>query len=300
VEGLLDRYLKYLEAERGAARLTLKNYRNDLRGFLGFLKGQKVASLDRVDRQVVRQYLAWLVKQGFARSSISRKLSALRSFYRFLVKENLLASDPLAAVSLPKKERRLPTFLGTAQVNALIEAPDTSTAQGQRDRAILELFYASGMRVSEVASLDLRNLSLSAREVRVMGKRSKERMVLIGRPAAAALEAYLKEGRLKLLGKRRGEALFLNRSGGRLSARSMQALVDKYARKVGIEGRVFPHMLRHTFATHMLEGGADLRVVQELLGHADLSSTQIYTHVTQSQVRRVYLRAHPRAQKGEE
>ena len=300
MEGLLDRYLKYLEAERGAARLTLKNYRNDLRGFLGFLKGQKVASLDRVDRQVVRQYLAWLVKQGFARSSISRKLSALRSFYRFLVKENLLASDPLAAVSLPKKERRLPTFLGTAQVNALIEAPDTSTAQGQRDRAILELFYASGMRVSEVASLDLRNLSLSAREVRVMGKRSKERMVLIGRPAAAALEAYLKEGRLKLLGKRRGEALFLNRSGGRLSARSMQALVDKYARKVGIEGRVFPHMLRHTFATHMLEGGADLRVVQELLGHADLSSTQIYTHVTQSQVRRVYLRAHPRAQKGEE
>ena len=300
MEGLLDRYLKYLEAERGAARLTLKNYRNDLLGFLGFLKGQKVASLDRVDRQVVRQYLAWLVKQGFARSSISRKLSALRSFYRFLVKENLLASDPLAAVSLPKKERRLPTFLGTAQVNALIEAPDTSTAQGQRDRAILELFYASGMRVSEVASLDLRNLSLSAREVRVMGKRSKERMVLIGRPAAAALEAYLKEGRLKLLGKRRGEALFLNRSGGRLSARSMQALVDKYARKVGIEGRVFPHMLRHTFATHMLEGGADLRVVQELLGHADLSSTQIYTHVTQSQVRRVYLRAHPRAQKGEE
>lgn len=300
MEGLLRRYLSYLEAERGAARLTVKNYCNDLQGFLDFLKGQKVASLDGVERQVVRRYLAWLQGQGFARNSIARKLSALRSFYRFLVKEGLLSSDPLAAVSLPKKEKRLPTFLSTAQVNALLEEPDTSTAQGQRDRALLELFYASGLRVSELASLDLKQVSLAGRELRVMGKRAKERVVLMGRPAAAALEVYLREGRLKLLGKRRGEALFLNRSGGRLSVRSVQALVDKYARRAGIEGKVYPHMLRHTFATHMLEGGADLRSVQELLGHADLSSTQVYTHVTQSQVRRVYLQAHPRARKGEE
>jgi len=182
----------------------------------------------------------------------------------------------------------------------LLEAPDLSTPQGQRDRALLELLYASGLRVSELAQLNLEQVNLDTRETRVWGKGAKERVVLMGEPAAKALTTYLSQGRLKLLGKKRSNALFVNRYGGRLPERRIQIILGKYARLAGIGRRVHPHLLRHTFATHMLDGGADLRVVQELLGHADLSSTQIYTHVTKSQAKKVYLSAHPMAkQKGD-
>jgi len=202
----------------------------------------------------------------------------------------------VSKISGPKQEKRLPTFLTSEEILDLLNAPDTSTPQGVRDLAILEMLYASGLRVSEIASLDMGSVDMETFQIRVWGKGAKERIVLMGQPAAEILQQYMDFGRNKLLGKKKERALFLNRYGQRIGERRIQHLIKKYAQQAGIGGRVFPHMLRHTFATHMLNGGADLRVVQELLGHANLASTQIYTHVTRSQMRSRYLEAHPRSQ----
>ena len=293
---MLAEYHRYLEAERNFSRYTVRNYTADVLDFLQFLRqGQR--SLEEVDHLLIRSWLGQLLERGIARGSICRKLSALRSFFRYLTREGRLPSDPMSAVSGPKRERKLPSFLTPQEMQKLLEAPDVFTPQGLRDRALLELLYAAGLRVSEVVALNVGSVDLKARQIRVWGKRSKERLVLIGRPAAEALERYLKLGRPKL--SPRSKALFLNRYGRRIATRRVQRLVKGYAEKVGIDRRVFPHMLRHTFATHMLDGGADLRAVQELLGHASLSSTQIYTHVTQSQMRKKYLEAHPRSEESE-
>jgi len=302
VEELLKRYVKHLELERSISPLTVRNYTGDIQGFLDFLGNNGVDSLDKVSRSTMRLYLGWLHEQGIARASISRKLSALRSLYRYLARENLVDAEPLSTLSSPKLEKRLPTFLTHEEMAWLIEAPDTSTPYGLRDRAILELLYAAGVRVSEIVALDLKDIDLGSRQIRVWGKGSKERMVLMGRPAAEALKLYLDLGRIKLEGKAYTQAVFLNRFGERIVVRRIQHIIKKYARQAGLEMRVFPHIMRHTFATHLLDGGADLRVVQDLLGHARLSSTQIYTHVTQSQIRRNYLAAHPRSstRKGEQ
>jgi integrase/recombinase XerC len=250
-----------------------------------------------VDKQVLRDYLAYLAEQGIAKASIARKLSAIRSFYRYLVREGILAKNPLEQTASPKLDRRLPSFLTVEEMVRLLKAPDLTTPQGQRDRALIELFYAAGLRVSELVNLNLEQVNIDTREIRVWGKGSKERMVLMGEPAARALTNYIGQGRPRLQGEKgdRG-ALFLNNRGRRLTERMVQKILSKYARLAGINKRVYPHLLRHTFATHLLDGGADLRVVQELLGHANLATTQIYTHVTQSQARKVYLSAHPMAQ----
>jgi len=302
MEELLKKYVEHLELERSISPLTVRNYTSDIQGFLDFLDNNRVDSLDKVSRSTMRLYLGYLHEQGIARASISRKLSALRSFYRYLARENLVDTEPLSTLSSPKLEKRLPTFLTHEEMARLIEAPDASTPQGLRDRAILELLYAAGLRVSEIVSLDLNDIDLDSRQIVVWGKGSKERMVLMGRPAAEALRLYLNLSRIKLEGKAYTQALFLNRFGDRIVVRRIQHIVKKYARQAVLEMRVFPHIMRHTFATHLLDGGADLRVVQDLLGHARLSSTQVYTHVSQSQIRRSYLAAHPRSstQKGEQ
>ena len=296
MQEVFNRYINYLDAERNASHYTVRNYTHDLLDFFSYLKSKKISSLNEVDKQVLRGYLSHLMKEGFARVSISRKLSAIRSFYRYLLREELVATSPIADTSSPKLDKRLPKFLTPEEAVRLLEAPDSSTALGQRDRALMELLYASGLRVSELVSLDLEQINLETNEIRVWGKGAKERMVLMGKPAAAALASYLSQGRPRLLGKKKGYALFLNRDGGRLTERSIQRILRKYTGVAGIKKRVHPHLLRHTFATHLLDGGADLRVVQELLGHASLVSTQIYTHVTQSRARKVYLSAHPLAQ----
>jgi integrase/recombinase XerC len=197
-----------------------------------------------------------------------------------------------------KLDQRLPSFLTVAEMESLLAAPDTAKPPGQRDRALLELLYASGLRVSELVDLDTGQVNLNTREIRVRGKGSKERVVLMGKPAHQALTDYLNQGRPVLCGNKKTSALFLNRNGGRLTARYIQIMLNEYTKKAGIGKKVHPHMLRHTFATHLLDGGADLRVVQELLGHASLSSTQVYTHVTKSQAKKVYLAAHPMAKEG--
>ncbi|MFC2019459.1 tyrosine recombinase XerC [Chloroflexota bacterium] len=304
MQTVFDRYINYLEAERNVSPHTVRNYTTDLKkgskrimGFFPFLAERGIGSLDEVDRSTLRDYMAYLMEQGVVKASIARKLSAIRSFYRYLMREEILTTNPVEQTSSPKLDKRLPSFLTIDDINRLLASPDLSRPTGQRDRALLELLYASGLRVSELANLDLEHVDLGSREIRIRGKGKKDRVVLMGKPAAATLSTYLNEGRPRLRGNRPASALFLNRSGERLPERSIQKRLARYARMAGIEKRVYPHMLRHTFATHLLDGGADLRVVQELLGHANLSSTQIYTHVTRSRARKVYLSAHPLAKK---
>ncbi len=295
MQEVFNKYISYLQVERNVSPYTVRNYTTDLLGFFQFLRTRGISSLEEIDKRVLRDYLSHLMAQGFAKGSIARKLSAIRSFYRYLLREKVISTSPLATTSSPKLDKRLPSFLTQKEAKQLLEAPGLSTPQGQRDRALMELLYASGLRVSELVNINLEQVNLDSCEIRVWGKGSKERMVLMGKPAAQALQTYLNQGRPGLIGKKQTSALFLNRYGERLRERRVQKLLEKYASLAGIDKRVYPHMLRHTFATHLLDGGADLRVVQELLGHANLSSTQIYTHVTRSQAKKVYLSAHPMA-----
>lgn len=295
---LLGRYRAYLETERSVSPNTVRNYTKAVGDFLDFLGEEGTATLDDVDREMLRRYVSALTeREGLKSPSVAGRLSALRSFYRYLVQEDLAAYNPVARLALPKLPKRLPQFLSKEEAERLVEAPDTATPVGQRDRAMLELFYATGMRVSELVGLDVGSVDLDTREVRVWGKGSKERVVLMGVPAAEALRGYLREGRKALRGPSGVGALFVNQQGKRLSVRAVQVAIARHARAAGLDKEVHPHMLRHSFATHLLDGGSDLRTVQELLGHASLTSTQIYTHVTQAQARRVYLDAHPRARK---
>jgi len=305
MQDLFNKYISYLEVERNVSPYTVRNYTADLcgskniKGFFTFLKEKNISSMEKVDRHILRDYMGYLMEQGVVKASIARKLSAIRSFYRYLMREGMITTNPIEKASSPKLDKRLPSFLTLDEIKRLLEAADLSDPAGQRDRALLELLYASGLRVSELAQLNLEQVDLDTNEVRVWGKGSKERVVLMGKPAAEALNTYLTQGRPKLLGKKKNSAFFLNPDGGRLSERSIQRMLEKYAKLAGIGKRVHPHMLRHTFATHLLDGGADLRVVQELLGHTSLNTTQIYTHVTQSQARKVYLSAHPLAREKE-
>lgn len=294
MQGVFGRYLAYLQAEKNVSVYTVRNYSKDLQEFFQFAANQGLDTLRKVDKQTLRSFLAHLLKQGFAKSSIARKLSAIRSFYRFLMREELISVSPAATTVSPKLDKRLPVFLTVEEAERLVESPDLSTPQGQRDRALMELLYASGLRVSELVNMNVDQINLSTNEIRVWGKGAKERIVLIGGSAARAIEAYINQGRKELLGGKKNSALFVNRYGERILVRRVQKIITKYARN--IKKNVHPHTLRHTFATHLLDGGADLKVVQELLGHADLSSTQIYTHVTQSRARKIYLSAHPMAQ----
>jgi integrase/recombinase XerC len=293
MQEVYNRYVAYLEAERNVSPYTVRNYTKDLLEFFDFVHQQGITTLKDVNKQTLRSYLARLMEQKFAKSSIARKLSAIRSFYRYLMREELISASPAATTVSPKLDKRLPAFLTVEEARRLVEAPDIATPQGQRDRALLELLYASGMRVSELVSMNLEHIDLDTNEIRVWGKGAKERLVLIGGPAARALDMYIRDGRRQLLAGKKNNALFVNRYGGRILARRVQKILTKYARS--INKSVHPHVMRHTFATHLLDGGADLKVVQELLGHADLSSTQIYTHVTQSRARKIYLAAHPMA-----
>jgi integrase/recombinase XerC len=319
-ENIFGEYLRYLKSEGHVSQRTINIYIKDLFGtyspennffrsseytFFTFLNREHIEFVQQIDRELIRKYIAWLVENGIAPSSVNRRLSALRSFYKFLLIGKRTETSPIPVGTHQRKsprssmsvkaERHIPVFLTRQEMEKLISTPDPTRPEGKRDRAIMELLYASGVRVSELWQLNLNTLNLDSREIRVLGKGSKERIVLMGVPAASALRDYIYGGRTKLLRNRQSDSLFLNNSGQRLSARGIQKLLKHYAAAAGLEKNVHPHVLRHTFATHMLDGGADLRVVQELLGHADLSSTQIYTHVTKQQARKILLTSHPMA-----
>ncbi|KPK45682.1 MAG: hypothetical protein AMJ77_07045 [Dehalococcoidia bacterium SM23_28_2] len=287
MEELLQAYLRFLRAERNLSPYTLRNYENDLRSFFCYAQ-EAGRDIRDVDRYLLRGYLAVLRERRLAPGSIVRRVSSIRSFYRFLVLQGRIEHDPLAGVRAPKKGRRLPSFLSPKQVLAILGSVEGDSPKALRDRAILELLYAAGLRLSELVALDASDVDIGERQARVLGKGNKERIAVMGRAAADALRRYLRDGRPALVRRPQERALFLNNQGGRLSARAVQIMVRRCALKAGLDERVFPHLLRHTFATHMLDGGADLRVVQELLGHESVGSTQIYTHVSEAEKRRVY------------
>ena len=294
---LVGRFEDHLKAEKGLAPLTIRNYKTDLNPLYEFLQIRRIAHLQTLDRYALRDYLAWLLELGYCKSSIVRKLSALRSFLRWLLQEKLIQEDPLPRRGSMKRDVRLPRFLSQREAGRLVVTPESSEPLGLRDRALLETVYGAGLRVSEARDLELGDVNLETKEVRVIGKGSKERVCLIGVEARDALAMYLSEARPGLVSRESGGALFLSRFGTRLSERSIQLAVRKYAVKAGMGPGVHTHTLRHSFATHLLEGGADLRVVQELLGHSSPATTQVYTHVTMAQAQQVYLASHPRASK---
>jgi tyrosine recombinase XerC len=282
----LKRYIERLQIERNLSAYTLRNYRTDIEHFFSYLESNDIDPL-QVDRFALRSYLSTLIEQGVARGSMARKVSTIRTFYRRLADDEIIPVNALAKVEIPKQERRLPPVLSKEAAAALVSAPETLTPYGVRDRAILEVLYAAGLRVSELVGLNLADLDLRERTLRVMGKGRKERVVIFGRPAQHWLELYLRDAR-PALAKKAQAALFLNRDGGRLSVRAVQILLERTAAAAGIDVSAHPHLLRHSFATHLLDGGADLRIVQELLGHASPNTTQIYTHVSAQQQHKAY------------
>ena len=303
-EAYLDAYLRELQALGGRSPHTIRNYRNDIGHFLRFCEESGIEAL-AITRATFRSYLATLREAEMAPASITRRTTTIHGFYRYLQREGATDRDLLYGVALPKKPKRLPKVIEPPHLQALIEAPDTSTPQGLRDRAILELLYGGGLRISELVGLDVAGLDLVAGQAVVLGKGDKERAVLFGEPAVRALQAYLDVARPELADGPE-EALFLNRSGKRLSARSVQYAVRRYALAAGIPEEVHPHLLRHSFATHLLDGGADIRIVQDLLGHTSANTTQIYTHVsrarqaevTEKAWREIGVKALDRARKG--
>jgi tyrosine recombinase XerC len=293
---LIDRFLGYLDSERGCSAQTLRAYAADLAGFANFVAPDSdELSPASVTTLQVRHYLAHLRTQGAARTTIARKVASLRSFYRFLLREGVVGHNPASDLTLPRLEKRLPIFLDEAEVLRLLEAPDPSDLAGRRDRAILEILYSTGMRIGELAAVSIEDVDLLGEVVKAKGKGKKERLVPLGRAALEALKDYLAVRSAVAGGRRAGRALLVNKTGGRLSDRGIRRIFDKHARAAGLAAEATPHTLRHSFATHMLNRGADLRAIQELLGHASLASTQIYAHVTTDRLKRVYNQAHPRA-----
>ncbi|HVO12528.1 MAG TPA: tyrosine recombinase XerC [Vicinamibacteria bacterium] len=288
-----EAFLEHLERERNASPRTVRSYGDDLRQFAAHLERElgREARPQDVDHLLIRGFLAELHRRGLSKASSARKLAALRSFFRYLCREGRLPANPAKLLLSPRREKRIPSVLEPSQVELLLQVPGDAPA-ALRARAILELLYATGMRCAELVGLDLGELDLQARTVRVLGKGHKERVVLFGVPAARALREWL-SARPQL--RPRSEALFLNARGGRLSDRSVRALVARRVRQLALERRCSPHTLRHSFATHLLTRGADLRSIQELLGHASLSTTQRYTHVDTRHLLEVYRRTHPRA-----
>ncbi len=274
---------------------TLESYGRDLRQYSQYLERDDESDLDSVSRSTIINYLMHLQTQGKATATIARRLAALKAFYQFLVREKMIKNDPTANLESPKLEKRLPRVLTVVEVERLLAQPSPTEPAGTRDRAMLELLYATGLRVSELVSLDVGDVNLEAGYIRCAGKGSKERIVPLGSLAITSCRDYLLSGRGRLVKDRGEQALFVNHHGHRLTRQGFWKIVKKYADDAKIDKEITPHTLRHSFATHLLENGADLRSVQEMLGHADISTTQIYTHVTKGRLKEVYARAHPRA-----
>jgi integrase/recombinase XerD len=303
-EAVARRYLEHLTVERGLADNTLAAYRRDLERYVGFLGARRIEDLADVDAKTIRAFIASVSAsthgpdgEPYRATTVSRMLSTVRTFHRFALREGLVTDDPTAGVVRPRLPRALPHPLTVEEVTAIVEAPGDATPVATRDRAILELLYGAGLRISELVGLDVDDLDLDDAAVRVFGKGSKERLVPIGRMARDAVAAYLTRGRPALATGRSRAALFLNTRGGRLTRQSCSRLLDAHRTRAGITRVVTPHDLRHSFATHLLEGGADVRVVQELLGHASVATTQVYTLVTTEHLRAAYYTAHPRARR---
>jgi tyrosine recombinase XerC len=282
----IKKFLRYLEIEKNYSSLTLLNYREDLEDFNNFLKDTPV---EKVDYLSLRRYLAHLKERNLKPRSIARKLSCLRSFFKFLCRDGYLKNNPTLSLMSFKLDKHLPSFLTEEEMIKLLQAPQVDDERGLRDQAILEMFYSTGMRISELVGLNVEDVDFISGVAKVRGKGKKERLLPVGEHALKAMRAYLDKR------KKQSPALFLNKNGSRLSARGTRNVVRKYIRLASLSGGISAHTLRHSFATHLLNRGADLRSVQELLGHANLSTTQIYTHLTTEKLKSIYQKAHPHA-----
>ena len=288
-------YLHYLKVERGLSQNTIASYGIDLKLFLEYLRENEIPSFKQVNKEVIVNYMQAEKNNNKANSSILRSVSSLRKFFQYLAQEKIIEKDPMLLIDTPKKKQHLPQVLTKEEVEKLLHSPNTGQVLGLRDRAMLELMYATGLRISEIINLKLEDLHLTMGTLQTLGKGHKERIVPVGDEAIKWINRYLEEARPKLLKQKRSNYLFLNFHGNNLTRQGVWKNLKAEVRKAGIQKNITPHTLRHSFATHILENGADLRIVQELLGHADISTTQIYTHLSNKQLADIYNRAHPRA-----
>lgn len=293
-DALIDQFLNYLLVEKGLSKKTLEAYSRDIIRYRNFLAENKSTTFCEQDTALILKHLIQLRKAGLAARSRARHLVAIRGFYRFLVQEKILRNDPARLIDLPKSGLKLPHVLTTAEIELLLNAPDADKRTGIRDAAMLELLYAAGLRVSELVNLKLRDVNLEAGYVRIFGKGSKERIVPIGSHAREKINTYLKIARSQSLKQRSSPYLFIARAGNPMTRQGFWKLLQRYATQAGLNKKITPHSLRHSFASHLLEGGADLRAVQIMLGHVDISTTQIYTHVTRDHLKKLHRKFHPR------
>lgn len=295
MDTIIEEYLKFIQLEKGLSSNTIGAYRRDLKKYNEFLELQKVSHIDFIDRASIQQCLGYLHDNGASAKSLARFISTIRSFHQFALREKYAAKDPTVLIETPKYDRKLPDVLEINEVLALLETPNLSKINGYRDRTMLELLYATGMRVSELIQIELEDVNLIMGFVKVFGKGNKERIVPLGETVISYLKTYIETTRLQLLKKTVTNTLFLNMHGKPLSRQAIWKMIKQNAIKANITKSLTPHTLRHSFATHLLENGADLRAVQEMLGHSDISTTQLYTHVSKSQIRKMYNEFHPRA-----
>lgn len=291
----INEFLYFLEVERGLANNTLESYGRDLKNFASFLSNNGCSDMSNVCRNDVVSYLLFLQEKGRASSTISRNLASMRSFFHFLIQEKLLGHDPSSSLDSPKQEKKLPETLTIKEVDLLLSQPDTREVTGIRDKSMLEVLYATGIRVSEIISLNTMDLNIENGYIRCRGKGNKERIIPLGKVAIKNTRDYLENSRHKLVKNDSEDSLYVNHHGNRLTRQGFWKIIKKYSKQANISRKITPHTLRHSFATHLLENGADLRSVQEMLGHADISTTQIYTHITRKKLKGVYEKAHPRA-----
>jgi len=294
VQELINAFLNYLSVERGLSPNTLISYRRDLASYGDFLSRRHIDALSRITKSDITDLMFYQKDKGISPNSIARHLAAIRMFHRFLVRERIVKVDPSGLIDTPKLSRKIPEALSLNEVDTLLAQPQIRSAQGARDKAVLEALYATGMRVSEAVGLKIDDLNLDIGFLLCIGKGNKERVIPLGKKAIAAIKRYLEFSRPRLLGKAQSERLFLNRFGKKISRQSLWKIIKKYARQAGIKKAIRPHTLRHSFATHLLERGADLRSVQEMLGHANISTTQIYTHINKERLKSIHRMFHPR------
>jgi integrase/recombinase XerD len=291
---LIESFLDYLSVERGLSKNTIVSYRKDLDLFTGFLKHRHIESLAKTNREDITNFMQQQKISGLSSNSIARRLQAVKGFYRFLVRERILKNDPTSLMESPKLWKKIPESLSLNEIEALLSQPNLRDKLGIRDKAILETMYATGMRVSEAANLKLEGINLDVGFLRCIGKGNKERIIPLGKKAQIAIKRYIETTRGRLKKNQENEFLFLNRFGKKISRQMLWKIIKKYAREARIKKPIRPHILRHSFATHLLERGADLRSVQEMLGHSDISTTQIYTHINKDRLKMIHKTFHPR------
>lgn len=296
MNNIVSSFLKYLEVEKNYSKYTIMNYERDINSFVKFLNIEQIKSFKEIDYKILRFYLNEMFNKKYSSKTVSRNLSSLRTFFKYLLREGKINTNPMILISNPKEEKKLPTYLNYKELSNILDIPDKNSVVGLRDSCILELLYSTGIRVGELVNIKINDIDFNQNRIKILGKGNKERYVLFGKKCHDLLNEYLNNGRPNLI-KDKNEYLFLNKRGTGVSVRTVEMIIDEIVKRSSIKFNVSPHTLRHTFATHMLDNGADLNSVSELLGHSNLNTTSIYTHVSNERLKQVYLNCHPRANK---